>query len=351
MKLCLPFSKPIKIVNAIREVYRNIKAKVKSPDGDTDYFDILAGVMQGDTLAPYLFVIVLDYAMRQAIDGKEEELGLTLYPRRSSRNPAVAITDLDFADDIVLLSNNIEQAKRLLNRVEKECLKIGLRMNAKKTKSMFFNAAIEIITTDEGNSVKQALTEDTKEQDFKYLGSWGDKIRDINVRKALAWRSLHKLKSIWKSSLKRELKILLFRATTESILLYGCGTWSLTKQEEKSLDGTYTRMLRMVLNVGWNEHVTNTILYGSLKKVTDTIRTRRLQLAGHVFRDKSSPACHTVTWKPRHGTLRPGRQSTTFVDTILRDTGLENVNDLETCMKDRNIWRRHSSRCLGIDRK
>ena len=135
----------------------------------------------------------------------------------------------------------------------------------------------------------------------KYLGSWGDKIRDINVRKALAWRSLHKLKSIWKSSLKRELKILLFRATTESILLYGCGTWSLTKQEEKSLDGTYTRMLRMVLNVGWNEHVTNTILYGSLKKVTDTIRTRRLQLAGHVFRDKSSPACHTVTWKPRHG--------------------------------------------------
>ena len=111
-------------------------------------------------------------------------------------------------------------------------------------------------------------------------------------------------------------------------------------------------MLRVVLNVGWNEHVTNTILYGSLKKVTDTIRTRRLQLAGHVFRDKSSPACHTVTWKPRHGTLRPGRQSTTFVDTILRDTGLENVNDLETCMKDRNIiWRRHSSRCLGIDRK
>ena len=292
---------PTKIVNAIKEVYKNIKAKVKSPDGDTDYFDILAGVLQGDTLAPYIFVIVLDYAMRQAIEGKEEELGLTLYPRKSSRVPAKSITDLDFADDIVLLSNNIEQAKRLLNRVEQECKKIGLRMNAKKTKSMFFNATIEIILTDEGNSVKQALSEESLEQDFKYLGSWSEKTRDIIVRKALAWRSLHKLKPIWKSNLKRDLKIQLFRATTESILLYGCGTWSLTKQEEKSLDGTYTRMLRMVLNISWNEHVTNTALYGTLDKVSITIRNRRLQLAGHVYRDTSSPAHLTVTWKPPHG--------------------------------------------------
>ena len=289
--------------------------------------------------------------MRQAIEGKEEELGLTLYPRKSSRVPAKAITDLDFADDIVLLSNNIDQAKRLLNRVEQECKKIGLRMNAKKTKSMFFNAAIEIILTDEGSSVKQALTEDTKEQDFKYLGSWSEKTRDINVRKALAWRSLHKLKPIWKSNLNRDLKIQLFRATTESILLYGCGTWSLTKQEEKSLDGTYTRMLRMVLNISWNEHVTNSTLYGKLKKVSNTIQSRRLQLAGHVFRDISSPAHLTVTWKPSHGDKKRGRPTTTLVDTLLRDTGIANVRELETCMKDRDIWSRYSSRCSGTDRK
>ena len=342
---------PPKIVNAIKEVYRNVKAKVKSPDGDTDFFDILAGVLQGDTLAPCIFVIVLDYAMRQAIEGKEEELGLTLYPRQSRRIPAQSITDLDFADDIVLLSNNIEQAKRLLNRVEQECKKIGLRMNAKKTKSMFFNAAIEVIITDEGSNIKQALTDDTQEQDFKYLGSWSEKNRDINVRKALAWRSLHKLKPIWKSNLNRELKIRLFRATTESILLYGCGTWSLTKQEEKSLDGTYTRMLRMVLNIRWDEHITNEALYGSLSKVSNTIRSRRLQLAGHVFRDVSSPAHLTVTWKPTHGNIKSGRPTTTYVDTLLRDTGTDNVKELESCMKDRDIWRRFSSRCLGIDRK
>ena len=48
--------------------YRNTKVKVRSPDGDTEYFDIVAGVLQGDTLAPYLFIICLDYVLRISID-------------------------------------------------------------------------------------------------------------------------------------------------------------------------------------------------------------------------------------------------------------------------------------------
>ena len=46
------------------------------------------------------------------------------------------ITDIDFADDIVLLSDQIKQAQELLNRVEKECKNVGLGINAKKTKLM-----------------------------------------------------------------------------------------------------------------------------------------------------------------------------------------------------------------------
>ena len=51
--------------------------KVRSPDGDTDFFDIIAGVLQGDTLAPYLFIICLDYVLRTSID-KIRENGLEL---------------------------------------------------------------------------------------------------------------------------------------------------------------------------------------------------------------------------------------------------------------------------------
>ena len=62
---------------------------------------IVTIVMQSDTLAPFLFVTVLDYALRKAICGRENELGLTINERRSRRVEAESISDLDFADDIV----------------------------------------------------------------------------------------------------------------------------------------------------------------------------------------------------------------------------------------------------------
>ena len=51
-------------VTAIMMLYKNIKVKVRSVDGDTGYFDMVAGVLEGDTLAPYLFIIGLEYVLR-----------------------------------------------------------------------------------------------------------------------------------------------------------------------------------------------------------------------------------------------------------------------------------------------
>ena len=120
-------------------MYTNTKAKVLSPDGETDLFDIVMGVLQGDTLAPFLFVIVLDYAMRKATEGNEEAFGFTITPTKSRRIPARSITDLDFADDIALISNLINQAQKLLLAVEEECKKVGLEINSKKTKYISYN--------------------------------------------------------------------------------------------------------------------------------------------------------------------------------------------------------------------
>ena len=65
-------------------------------------FDIVAGVLQGDTLAPYLFIICLDYMLRMSID-KIRENGFELTKKRSRRYPAKTITDADYADDLALL--------------------------------------------------------------------------------------------------------------------------------------------------------------------------------------------------------------------------------------------------------
>ena len=54
-------------------LYKNTKVKVCLPDGDTDYFNIVAGVLQGDTLASYLFIICLDYVLRMSIDSMKKK--------------------------------------------------------------------------------------------------------------------------------------------------------------------------------------------------------------------------------------------------------------------------------------
>ena len=84
---------------------------------DADYFDIIAGVQQGDTLAPYLFIICLDNVLRTSTD-KIKENGFKLTKERSRRYPAKTITDADYADDIALLVNTPAQAETLLHGLE-----------------------------------------------------------------------------------------------------------------------------------------------------------------------------------------------------------------------------------------
>ena len=104
---------PNEIIKAIMIMYKNTQAFVRSPDGDTEFFDIIAGVLQGDTLAPYLFIIVLDYVLRNLDQNKN--LGFTLRKQLSRRYPAEMLTDADFADDLALLLDKIGNAEKLLH--------------------------------------------------------------------------------------------------------------------------------------------------------------------------------------------------------------------------------------------
>ena len=109
------------------------------------------------------------------------------------------------------------------------------------------------------------------------------------------------MNKVWKSCMNNNLKRRLFVATVESVLLYGCEAWALTVKEEKALDGVYTRMLRAALNVSWEDHVTNVDLYGYLLRLSDTIRQRRMRLAGHCVRHPELTASEMIFWEPTHG--------------------------------------------------
>ena len=174
---------PVEIVDAVNMMNTNTTAQVFSLYGDTEFFEILAGVLQGDTLAPYLFIIASDYAMKQAV-GNKSNLGFTLDRSRIRRNPAKVICDTDFEDDIALLSNTLEQAQLLLSRVETSAKHIGLYIDNSKTEYIKFNQGEGDLNALNGGSLKNV--------DFRYLGSWIDCCsRDVNVKTGKAWSALH----------------------------------------------------------------------------------------------------------------------------------------------------------------
>ena len=295
----------------------------------TEYFYILAGVLQVDTLAPYLLIIYLDYMLRTSID-KIRENGFELTKKRSRRYPAKTITDADYADDIAILANTPNQAETLLHSLERAAAGIGIHVNANKTEYMSFNQTVELHTR--ANPLKLV-------DKFTYLGSSVSSTeKDIDTRLTKAWTTTDKLSIIRKSNLTDKMKRSFFQAAVVSILLYGCTTWTLTKRLEKKLDGNNTRILRSILNMSWRQQPTKHQLYGHLPLITKTIQVRWTGHAGHCWRSRDELISDILLWTPTYGRAKAGRPARTYVQQLCEDTGCS-PEDLPEAMNDREKWR------------
>ena len=169
-------------------LYFNTKVKVCSPDVNTDFFDIVAGVLQGDSLAPYQFIICLDYILWMPIDLMKEN-GFTPKKARSRWYPVQTITDADYANDIALLTNSLTQAESRLHNLEQAASDIGLHVNSNKTEYM-----CNIFTLNGGSwKLVDKIT---------YFGSSISSIEnDINMQLGKALIAINRLLIIWKSNL------------------------------------------------------------------------------------------------------------------------------------------------------
>ena len=329
-QILLAYGIPKEKVAVITILYRNTKVKVRSPDGDTEYFDIVAGVLQGDTLAPYLFIIRLDYVLRTSID-KIRENGFELTKKSSRRYPAKTITDANSADDIAILANTPDQAEILQHSLERAAAGIGLYVNTHKTEYMCYNQKGDISTLD-GTPLKLV-------DKFTYLGSSVESTeKDIDTRLTKAWTAINRLSILWKSDLTVKMKRSFFQAAVVSILLYGCTTWTLTKRLEKKQDGNYTRMLRAILNKSWRQHPTRHQLYGHLPPITKTIQVRQTRHAGHCWRSRDELISDVLLWIHTHGRAKSGRPAITYIKQLCEDTVCW-PEDLPRAMNDREEWR------------
>ena len=103
---------PETLVNATQVLYTNSSSSVMVDGSISKPFSVTTGVLQGDVLAPFLFIILVDYLLLRFTDG---DSGVLTCPRKSSRYPA-KVNDLDFADDIALLESSISCAQSQLTR-------------------------------------------------------------------------------------------------------------------------------------------------------------------------------------------------------------------------------------------
>ena len=131
--------------------------------------------------------------------------------------------DLDYADDLVLLSHSYDGIRNKLEKLANTAATVGLKINIKKTKAMRINANNITPIIFNGNSIEEV-------EEFEYLGCLISKIgvMDIDVGNRInkARYAYYALNKIWGSTfLDRNLRIRIFKACVMSVLLYGCETW------------------------------------------------------------------------------------------------------------------------------
>ena len=99
------------------------------------------------------------------------------------------VTGLDFADDLVLVSDTAWQAQELLEPVKNAGLRVGVHECRENKVHGVQHVQLTVWCKNEnirGNYLDVV-------EDFKYLGSWTQSsLQDTSPRKALAWRACNK---------------------------------------------------------------------------------------------------------------------------------------------------------------
>jgi hypothetical protein len=122
------------IIKIIKQTYEVYTCHIVHEGKLTDPIPVVSGVKQGCISSPTIFLMVMDEVMRKAIGGKI--IGINLGIREE-------LEDLDFADDICLLSHTLSKMEIELKYLENEGKAVGLKINCGKTKSLRIHTRID----------------------------------------------------------------------------------------------------------------------------------------------------------------------------------------------------------------
>ena len=266
------------------------------------FFEVQTGVRQGCLLSPFLFLLAIDWIMKNSAEGRDG-IQWTLNEH---------LNDLDYADDIGLLSTNRDQMQRKTDRVDNMSKKLGLHINIAKTKILRINAMSQDSIFLNGTDLEDV-------EDFVYLGSKidekGGTELDIKARTNKARSAFASLNKIWNAgTLSTRTKLRIFNSNVISVLLYGAETWFLNQSMIAKLQTFINKCLRRILKIFWPNLISNVNLLArcNMKEVRHMIKERKWRWLGHTLRkDPTDITRQALRWNPQ-GKRKRGRPKNTW---------------------------------------
>ena len=137
---------PEKIISIVQSIYQGMFCRVVHFGQISEGFEVKTGVRQGCLLSPFLFLLVIDWIMKTVTSNRNNGIQWTLLTQ---------LDDLDFADDLALLSHNKKQMQNKTDLLKVVSEKTGLKINKGKTEVMKINTSVTTPITVVGEHVKE----------------------------------------------------------------------------------------------------------------------------------------------------------------------------------------------------
>ena len=324
---------PKRLILLCQMTLADTKSAVRMGTNASQPFTTTKGFRQGDALSCDLFNICLEIIVRRA-------------DTRASNNIFTRSTQLlGYADDIDIVSRNVEDMKNSYINISSAAKTMGLIVNVEKTKylkSSRDNQPFNNITI--GGDEFEAVN------DFTYLGSSINTENDITLeikrRIMLANRTLYGLSKILRSKfVRRNTKLKIYKTLIIPVLMYGVESWTLSESDKNMLGIFERKVLRMIFGpvcVGneWRIRY-NQELYQLYKdtKIVDRIRKQQLRWLGHVWRMQDDEPPKKIAFAKPTGRRKQGGQKLRWLDCIEKQIAAKGINNWKTLAVDRQSWR------------
>jgi len=122
-KIMRSYGIPEKMVRTIVDIYKDFECAVIDESETSEWFTIRSGVKQGCVMSGFLFLLIIDWIMRRTTSNKV---------RGIRWNVNTFLEDLDFADDLALMSSRLSDLSEKTEKLTSEAARLGMKLNAKK---------------------------------------------------------------------------------------------------------------------------------------------------------------------------------------------------------------------------